>query len=1611
MMQGAFKQIILIVLTMVLLPLQAWGQSASQQTPVNIEYLEREDIDSRLTAYDNNLLGDSLDLKTGTLSFDHTDVSIPGNFGLEVAIRRTRGADYAYETSNASHFGDWALEVPHITMIVEAGTLRGAAQIGVPPDHASDLCEEFVTYPVSVLPPDADLGLSQGTNENPNPFVLSAYEYSNGLNLKIPGAGSQQLLTNPQGITWPKDTKFVTTSHWAVKCITRGDGESGFEATAPNGTVYTFDNYTYRHARPMHVGEGSLFRGHAIYQATKVEDVHGNTVDFTYDGDGHLLEVSSSDGRKITLTHTVNDDLPNLPNKQITRISTTDNVSNHHRSWKYDYAGTQGIFLEKVTLPDGNFWEFDIAATLSTITDPSDCPTRSYPTPVSTVKHPYGTTGVFTAKATKHLKYGEATAMKRCQGQTTHQVNHYWAWSLDSKVLSGSNLPTSTWTYDYSELSGGTWGEMINPLGHKTRTTYHGVNSNFSGFEIKTEVFETASSSTPLQKTEYDYVFEEPLGETYLEETNPYTLTRPRHKIETKTTQDGNSYTTEYNYQLNQTANDYAYGNPRSVSQNSDVDGSEQARETLTSYKHETDKWILGLTETVRERAGGVTRLVSTYSYDPNGQIINANRYGEDIAKYNYNNNGTLNWMEDGLNRKTTATLWHRGKPKKVTRHDGTFIERGVNDNGWIMSQTDARDYTTSYVRDDTGRLTRIFPSNVLKNQAQTNIQTLFFPDRVEHFIDKGWERQYTKYDNLLRPIEEIRVARPRPGTLPIPNKVVTTQYDGLGRVTFKSLPFETANLTQGTEFTYDALGRVTKEKSTIDGDIETSYKYLPNNCTEVTDAENNVTTTCKNGYGGPGGGDVVKITQPEGIVTTMTYNGFGELEHTAQTGSQNTQDYYYDAQRRLCRYTTPESGSTLYAYDEAGQVIAYVKGVTDGSDSCPASLNAYPSRVTMTYDDLGRLKTTNFADSGTPDIWRDYDENGNLIRIDRGPTGQDYCRTTDGANCWFYEYDEYNRLYAEDLQIDHHSFETKYTYDPYGYLIRKVLPTGRHIPIINDHIGRTLLIGFSGDRFADTFQYHVNDQLKRFNYGNGQIYQSQQNSLQQTSRVFVQKPGTAWAVDLTYSYDDLGRVLTVDDGRDATNDRSYTYDGVGRLKTANSPLWGDASYSYDAMGNLLTKNFTNWNGATRSVTNTYAPVTNRLTKTVDSLSGTRLVKYDNEMQTDKRGNITTLGGLGFTYDLADQPITLSGTSTGTHEYDGNLKRVKSTVNGVIRYNVYDAAGMLVYVEEEDDPNTPEDDYSETEYLHASGMTIARIRTSADGNGVFTYMHPDHLGSPKAGSKEDGTISFTEQYTPFGESLLSPAANDNQSGFTGHIKDADTGLNYMQARYYDPNVGRFLSIDPVTFLDTGEPGYFNRYVYAFNNPITNFDPTGMSCESLGDGCTFGPRNPETGEFTFVEQKQFSAETTEGIAFGGEKISEMAGTVGLGTTRLASEAKVGTTKALGKVGQSLFVGSKTTKAIGGSADDFIAANTSRLNSKLGKKLGDGRLPFAMGKEGFNEAVSTVRNTLSSPSRISGKFTTRGGDVARDIFSKKTGFTVRVRAGGEFDTLIPELSSKF
>ena len=112
--------------------------------------------------------------------------------------------------------------------------------------------------------------------------------------------------------------------------------------------------------------------------------------------------------------------------------------------------------------------------------------------------------------------------------------------------------------------------------------------------------------------------------------------------------------------------------------------------------------------------------------------------------------------------------------------------------------------------------------------------------------------------------------------------------------------------------------------------------------------------------------------------------------------------------------------------------------------------------------------------------------------------------------------------------------------------------------------------------------------------------------------------------------------------------------------------------------------------------------------------------------------------------------------------------------------------------------------------------------------GQVTYYHNDLAGSPVAATNASGQVIWRESYRPYGERLTNaPASSGNKVWFTSRRQDAETGLVYMGARYYDPVVGRFIGADPVGF-DVQNLHSHNRYAYANNNPYRYLDPSGRS---------------------------------------------------------------------------------------------------------------------------------------------------------------------------------------
>lgn len=129
-----------------------------------------------------------------------------------------------------------------------------------------------------------------------------------------------------------------------------------------------------------------------------------------------------------------------------------------------------------------------------------------------------------------------------------------------------------------------------------------------------------------------------------------------------------------------------------------------------------------------------------------------------------------------------------------------------------------------------------------------------------------------------------------------------------------------------------------------------------------------------------------------------------------------------------------------------------------------------------------------------------------------------------------------------------------------------------------------------------------------------------------------------------------------------------------------------------------------------------------------------------------------------------------------------------------------------------------------------AAFLIGMLLSSAVAAGQVTYIYTDPQGTPLAEANDQGQILQTYDYRPYGQQIL--GASHGGPGYTSHVYDEDTGFSYMQARYYDPTIGRFASRDAV-HSPSGDVMLFNGYAYASNSPTMHTDPTGNCVE---DAC-------------------------------------------------------------------------------------------------------------------------------------------------------------------------------
>ncbi len=305
-----------------------------------------------------------------------------------------------------------------------------------------------------------------------------------------------------------------------------------------------------------------------------------------------------------------------------------------------------------------------------------------------------------------------------------------------------------------------------------------------------------------------------------------------------------------------------------------------------------------------------------------------------------------------------------------------------------------------------------------------------------------------------------------------------------------------------------------------------------------------------------------------------------------------------------------------------------------------------------------------------------------------------------------------------------------------------------------------------------------------------------------------------------TYLYDGWGNIHQMGNAPDQD---WFRYDHANRLVRASvqdpSGQRTLQDYDYDAFGNITE--VVTWPPGQSGQTVTIAvnANTNRL-----SSAG-----YD------ASGNMTSWGSDSYTYNTGNQMVkqngrwyflyTFSGERIATIDWQGSIatREVDWTIRGpsnqvlsTFRLTGEDQAGNWS---------------REIDYIWMG----RRLSGTEDGSGTQKHYHTDHLGSIRLITDSAGNKISEHEYLPYGQELT--AAGNGVMKFTGHERDADTGMDYMHARFYQEHLGRFMSVDPV-LGNTGSGGSWNRYGYVRGGPLGLTDPTGMAPAQTSQRCHY-----------------------------------------------------------------------------------------------------------------------------------------------------------------------------
>jgi RHS repeat-associated protein len=790
----------------------------------------------------------------------------------------------------------------------------------------------------------------------------------------------------------------------------------------------------------------------------------------------------------------------------------------------------------------------------------------------------------------------------------------------------------------------------------------------------------------------------------------------------------------------------------------------------LTTWAYDNNVNVTSMTDALShtisytyDTAGNLLTITNptgtvTYTYNTFGQVLTYTDQMGGVTTNTYNATGDLLTTKDALNNTTTFTYDTRGQ---------------------LLTVTDARNKVTTFIWDSSGRVTQVL--DALSNTTNFAYDLRAHRTSVTNALNNTTSYQYDAAGRLKKVIA--------PDTT-----FVQYTYDLAGRGTNVTDP-----RGNETNFVYDGAYRLTSVTDALNH--TTSYTYdLMSNLTSITDALARVTdfeyddfNRLKKTIYPPASPGATRLQE------TITYNTVGDIAKRTDTAGRDT-TYVYDTANRLTSTTDPALQVTQFQYNARSQPTT----ITD----------ALNQQYSFVYDALGRVTQ---AIRGGLSMSYSYDAVGNQTQR------TDY----NGANITFV-YDDLNRVTAINYPD---STSATYTYDALSRLTAGTNPNGtvtfgynslNRLTSTTDVWGQT--VGYSydanGNRTAltvsgapyATYQFDAVDRLTNIADSASQNFVYNYDVVNRlTSRTAPN------GVTLSFTYDGMGRLTelahtqapatlsinqyaynganSISSWLGSSGNRSLNYDTADRLLGV-SQIGGNESYGYDGVGNRTSSHLSATYGyqavnklsSTTSATYTYNNNGNMLSRTDGS--GTKNFSWDSENQLKQ---VTLPGGLSVDY-----------------KYDALGRRIQRTTSaGADERFVYDGQDV---VEDLDSSLTVT-----TSYLNGLGSDD-HLRQTNTTSGV-SYFLTDHLGSTSALTDSSGTVVETINNDAFGNSA---GSTRTRYTYTGRESDPDTGLFYYRARFYDPELGRFISEDPI-----GLSGGLNLYRYVSQDPVNKRDPSGL----------------------------------------------------------------------------------------------------------------------------------------------------------------------------------------